>query len=482
MLPSLARNPRELAIANSLRQGFGNAGYCVGALAGGAAAASAVGGGRLRAGARRLGGGAVRAHRGCRPIRGPPTAPRAPARASPASCCSARARCARPPRCATPPALLATIAFVYGILDVLIVVVAIELVELGAGGVGVLNSAWGAGGWSAASRRWRCSRAGASAPRWTPARPASRCRSPCSPPRPTRPSRSSPSRCSAWAGRSPRRRARRSCSGWPPTRAWRASSASPRPARSSPSRSARWRRRCSSPRSASAGRCSRPRSSCRCSSSRAGARRSGWTPRPSCPSASCRRCARSTCSPRCRWPPSRRSRCMRCRGSSSPTSRSCSPATSARASTSSPTARWRCRPDRSCARLGPGDYFGEIALLRDEPRMASVVAATDGLLYVVARQPFLQAVTGQARAAQAAEAVVDARLREANRVHLETRSRGARLVEHEQVRRDEVAVGGLALVGQVPPAGDRSTAQLRAAQAAPPGSARSRSCAWRSRT
>jgi len=62
-------------------------------------------------------------------------------------------------------------------------------------------------------------------------------------------------------------------------------------------------------------------------------------------------------------------------------------------------------------RLGPGDYFGEIALLRDVSRTASVLAETDGLLYVLGRQPFLQAVTGQARAAQAAETVVDARLR-----------------------------------------------------------------------
>ena len=39
LLPGLAQNPRQLAVANSLRQGVGNGAYSLGALAGGAAAA-----------------------------------------------------------------------------------------------------------------------------------------------------------------------------------------------------------------------------------------------------------------------------------------------------------------------------------------------------------------------------------------------------------------------------------------------------------
>jgi MFS family permease len=60
--------------------------------------------------------------------------------------------------------------------------------------------------------------------------------------------------------------------------------------------------------------------------------------------------------------------------------------------------------------LGRGEFFGEIALLRDVPRTATVTAAKDTKLFALNWDAFVPAVTGYDRSRRAADVVIGSRL------------------------------------------------------------------------
>jgi MFS family permease len=68
--------------------------------------------------------------------------------------------------------------------------------------------------------------------------------------------------------------------------------------------------------------------------------------------------------------------------------------------------------------LGPAEYFGEIALLRDMPRTATVRAREDGLLLTLSHEAFVTAVAGYTPSRASAEAVVGLRLGPARASHV----------------------------------------------------------------
>ncbi len=73
------------------------------------------------------------------------------------------------------------------------------------------------------------------------------------------------------------------------------------------------------------------------------------------------------------------------------------------------------RDGRSLAVRGPGEFFGEISLLRNVPRTADVVALTEVALRTLDRETFIEAVTGRSESVAAADQVVEDRLRRPER-------------------------------------------------------------------
>jgi CRP-like cAMP-binding protein len=72
--------------------------------------------------------------------------------------------------------------------------------------------------------------------------------------------------------------------------------------------------------------------------------------------------------------------------------------------------------------LGAGDGFGEIALLRDGIRTATVTARGPATLYALKREQFIEAVTGSYHAHRAVEQLAADRLASDSRREVESPS------------------------------------------------------------
>jgi CRP/FNR family transcriptional regulator, cyclic AMP receptor protein len=79
---------------------------------------------------------------------------------------------------------------------------------------------------------------------------------------------------------------------------------------------------------------------------------------------------------------------------------------------------WLKLPDggsRELATLGPGQYFGELALLDDLPRSADVICGEESELWSLEREQFINLLRGNTNLAIKILRVLGRRLRQANR-------------------------------------------------------------------
>jgi len=75
------------------------------------------------------------------------------------------------------------------------------------------------------------------------------------------------------------------------------------------------------------------------------------------------------------------------------------------------------RKGRRIARLGPGEAFGELALLTDMPRAATVVADTDVLALCLSRSAFAKVLRSEPAVSRALLRTLAERLRASERSH-----------------------------------------------------------------
>jgi CRP-like cAMP-binding protein len=68
--------------------------------------------------------------------------------------------------------------------------------------------------------------------------------------------------------------------------------------------------------------------------------------------------------------------------------------------------------------MGPGESFGEIALLRDTERTATVTASSKGVVMVLSRDAFLEAVAADPTSMVVAEAIINTRLGDLGRYQI----------------------------------------------------------------